>query len=183
MAPRTDAIGNVAALKDGRQVFIRPLQEEDREALAAFGRNLSKHDLLYLEDDFTDPEIIARLVNAAHAENWRQLVAVTDDGQIVAYAAAVRMHGWSNHVADIRLIVAPGYRRVGLGMQLAQAIVESARELGAIKVSVDMLAAQKAGQAIFSRLGFAVEGQLARHAVDRDGNLQDIVIMSAFMRV
>ncbi len=183
MVQRSHAVGSVAFLKDGRQVHIRPLLEDDRDALAAFGMSLSKNDLLYLEDDFTNPEIIERLSNAVRAENWRQLVAVTDEGQIVAYAAALRMPGWSNHVADIRLIVTPSWRRSGLGMHLAQAIVESARELGVTKVSVDMLAAQTAGQAIFSRLGFAVEGQLVRHAIDRDGNLQDIVIMSAFVRV
>lgn len=182
MAQRIDATGSVA-LKDGRHVLIRPLQEDDREALTAFGLSLPKNDLLYLEDDFTNPEIISRLANAARAENWRQLIAITDDGQIVGYAAAMRIPGWSNHVADITLLVTPICRRSGLGMHLAQAIVETARDLGATKVSVDMLAAQTAGQAIFSRLGFAVEGQLARHAIDRDGNLQDIVIMSAFVRV
>ncbi|GAB4441221.1 MAG: GNAT family N-acetyltransferase [Chloroflexi bacterium OHK40] len=181
MAQRTEAAGSVA-LKDGRRVTIRPLTEEDRGALAAFGQSLPKNDLLYLEDDFSNPDIIARLAFAARAENWRQYVAVTDDGAIVAWAAALRMPGWSHHVADIRLIVGPSCRRSGLGMYLAQAIVEAARELGAAKVTVDMLAAQTAGQAIFSRLGFAVEGQLARHAIDRDGNLHDIVIMSAFMK-
>lgn len=182
MVQRIEAAGTVA-LKDGRQVTIRPLMEEDRGALTAFGQSLPKNDLLYLEDDFTNPDIIARLAFAAKAENWRQFVAVADDGVVVAWAAALRMPGWSNHVADIRLIVTPACRRSGLGMQLAQSIVEAARELGATKVTVDMLAAQTAGQAIFSRLGFAVEGQLARHAIDRDGNLHDIVIMSAFVRV
>jgi L-amino acid N-acyltransferase YncA len=182
MAERIEA-ASVVALRDGRQVTIRPLVEEDRAALEAFGQSLPKNDLLYLEDDFSNPEIIARLAFAAKAENWRQIVAVTDGGAIVAWAAALRMPGWSNHVADIRLLVSPVCRRSGLGMQLAQAIVEAARELGATKVTVDMLAAQTAGQAIFSRLGFAVEGQLARHAIDRDGNLHDIVIMSAYVRV
>jgi L-amino acid N-acyltransferase YncA len=182
MAERIEA-ASVVVLKDGRRVTIRPLVEEDRAALAAFGESLPKNDLLYLEDDFSNPEIIARLAFAAKAENWRQIVAVTDGGAIVAWAAALRMPGWSNHVADIRLLVSPVCRRSGLGMQLAQAIVEAARELGATKVTVDMLAAQTAGQAIFSRLGFAVEGQLARHAIDRDGNLHDIVIMSAYVRV
>jgi hypothetical protein len=157
MAQRTEAAGSVA-LKDGRHVTIRNLLEGDRAVLTTFGQNLPKNDILYLEDDFTHPEIITRLANAAHAENWRQIIAVTDEGQIVGYTAALRMPGWSNHVANIRLIVAT-------------------------KVTVDMLAALTAGQAIFSRLGFAVEGQLARHAIDRDGNLHDIVIMSAFVRV
>ncbi len=181
MAQRTEATGSVA-LKDGRTVTIRPLLEQDRTALANFGMGLPKNDLLYLEDDFQNPEIISRLINANAAENWRQVVAVTDEGSIVAYSGALRMPGWSYHVANIRLIVDRGWRRSGLGMYMAQAIVDAARELGATKVTVDMQVALTAGQAIFSHLGFAVEGQLARHAIDRDGNLHDIVIMSAFVR-
>jgi ribosomal protein S18 acetylase RimI-like enzyme len=183
MGQRAEASGNVALLKDSRSVTIRPLQEADRSAMMVFGASLPKNDLLYLEDDFNSPEIIGRLVNAAYAENWRQIVAITDAGEIVAYSAALQLPGWSHHVADIRLIVLPEWRRSGLGVQMAQAVVEAARELGVSKVTVDMLAAQTAGQAIFGRLGFAVEGQLARHASDRDGNLQDVVIMSAFVRV
>jgi len=182
MGPRIEAASGIA-LKDGRAVMIRPLAEEDKAALGAFGAALPRNDVLYLEDDFSNPDIISRLANAAKAENWRQIVAVAEDGQIVAYSAAMRLPGWSYHVADIRLIVSPACRRSGLGTVLAQATVEAARELGVTKVIVDMLAAQTAGQAIFSRLGFAVEGQLARHAIDRDGNLHDIVIMSAFVRV
>lgn len=182
MTQRIDVVGSVA-LKDGRAVTIRPLMEQDRAALANFGLGLPKNDLLYLEDDFQNPEIITRLINANAAENWRQIVAVTDDGSIVGYSAALRLPGWSYHVANIRLIVDRAWRRSGLGMAMAQSIVEAARDLGATKVTVDMLAGLTAGQAIFSRLGFAVEGQLARHAIDRDGNLHDIVIMSAFVKV
>ncbi|NJN16333.1 MAG: GNAT family N-acetyltransferase [Oscillochloris sp.] len=182
MVQRIEA-GSSVALRDGRSVVIRALDEHDRNALDAFGNTLPRNDILYLEDDFSNSEIISRLVNASYAENWRQIVATNDQGEIVAYAAALQLPGWSEHVADIRLIVSPAWRRSGLGRHLAQAIVEAARDLGVSKVIVDMLAAQTAGQAIFSRLGFAVEGQLARHAIDRDGNLHDIVIMSAFVRV
>jgi ribosomal protein S18 acetylase RimI-like enzyme len=182
MAQRTDALSNVA-IKSGQSVIIRPLYDNDRAALTQFGEGLTKDDLLYLEDDLANPEIISRLINATHAENWRQIVGITDDDQIVAYSSARRIPGWSSHVAAVRLIVAPEWRRSGLGMHMAQEIVEAVRDMGATKVTADMLAAQSSGQAIFSRLGFAVEGQLARHAIDRDGNLHDIVIMSAFVRV
>lgn len=182
MVQRSAAMSNVA-LKDNRQVTIRALVESDRTALTEFGLSLPKDDLLYLEEDFTNPEIITRLVNASFAENWRQMVAIADDGSIAAYASARRVPGWSNHVAELRLLVKPGWRRCGLGMQMAQAIVEAARDLGAQKVTVAMLAALRAGQAIFSRLGFAVEGQLTRHAIDRNGDLHDMVVMSAFLKV
>jgi len=91
-------------LGDQRAVVIRPLGEEDQAALLAFGAALPADDLRYLEDDFQNSEIITRLINACLAENWRQIVAVVGD-VIVGYSAVRRLPGWSNHVADIVLVI------------------------------------------------------------------------------
>lgn len=166
-----------AALRNGREVEIRPLAEHDRAALLAFGQLLPQDDLLYFEDDFQSHEIIARLVNAHQAENWRQIVAEAD-GEIVGYSSVRRQAGWSSHVADIVLLVHPDWRRAGVGVALAQAIFDAAGALGASKIIVEMLDEQRSGRAIFERLGFRVEGRLSRHARDRQGNYHDLLILS-----
>jgi RimJ/RimL family protein N-acetyltransferase len=165
------------ALRDGRIVTIRPLDEGDYTALLAFGAALPQDDLLYLENDFQSPDIIRRLVNASAAENWRQIVAVSD-GAIVGYSAVRRLAGWSSHVADIHLTVSSGWRRNGLGTAMAQAIFDAARDLGVNKVIVEMLERQNAGRAIFERLGFRVEGTLNQHARDRHGERHNLLILA-----
>jgi len=166
-----------AALSNDQMMVIRPLGEEDRAALLAFGQALPQDDLLYLEDDFQSPEIIARLVNAHQAENWRQIV-VEADGEIIGYSSVRRLPGWSSHVADIVLLVSPRCRRAGVGVALAQAIFDAARDLGASKVIVEMLEEQQAGRAIFERLGFRVEGTLSKHTRDRQGQYHNLLILS-----
>lgn len=166
-----------ASLHNGETAAIRPLNEDDRAALLAFGQALPQDDLLYFEDDFQSPEIIGRLVNAHQAENWRQTVAVAD-GEIVGYSSVRRLHGWSSHVADIVLLVSPKCRRSGVGVALAQATFKAARDLGASKVIVEMLEEQQAGRAIFERLGFRVEGTLSKHARDRQGKYHNLLILS-----
>jgi GNAT superfamily N-acetyltransferase len=141
-------------LQDKRRVSIRPLMEQDRQQLHAFGLALPANDLLYLEDDYQNQEIITRLINAHAAENWRQIVAVDENGQIAGYAAARRMPGWSHHVANLRLLVGDNWRLSGLGTHLARTILEAARDLGAGKVVVEMTNEQQGAQRIFSRLGF-----------------------------
>jgi RimJ/RimL family protein N-acetyltransferase len=164
-------------LRSEQVATIRPLDGGDRQALLDFGRALPQHDLLYLEDDFQSPEIITRLVNAHQAENWRQIVAEADGG-IVGYSAARRLTGWSSHVAEITLLVKGDWRRSGLGVALAQAIFDAARDLGATKVIVEMLEQQRSGQAIFERLGFRVEGTLMGHARDRQGQARNLLILA-----
>lgn len=177
MATHVEAAAPIT-LRNGKQVTIRFLADSDREALMQFGQRLPQDDLLYLEDDLQNPDIINRLVNAYAAENWRQVVAVLDDGTIVAYSAVRRLAGWSSHVGDIQLMVGEGYRRSGLGLQMAKAIFEAARGLGVAKVIVEMLAVQVSGRAIFERLGFNREGVFSKHAHDRHGNRHDLVVMA-----
>lgn len=165
-------------LRNGQQVMIRPLAEDDRAALMRFGQQLPQDDLIYLEDDLQSPEIINRLVNASAAENWRQVVAVCDDGEIVGYSAVRRLTGWSSHVGDIQLMVESSYRRSGLGTEMAKSIFEAARGLGVAKVIVEILAVQTGGRAIFERLGFSREGIFSKHAHDRHGNRHDLVVMA-----
>lgn len=169
-APRT-------ILRDGRTVLIRPLDEGDYMALLAFGAALPQDDLLYLENDFHNPDIIRRLVNASAAENWRQVIALADRA-IVGYSAVRRLSGWSSHVADIHLTVGDGWRRSGLGTAMAQAIFDAARDLGVSKVIVEMMERQESGRAIFERLGFRVEGTLSQHVRDRHGEPHNLLILA-----
>ena len=163
-----------SVLRDGRAVTIRPLDEPDRRALP-------EGDLLYLEDDLASPEMIARLINARFAENWRQLVVSIGD-QIIGYGALRRLPGWSRHVANINLIVSAGWRRYGLGTTLAQAMVDAARDLQIDKLIVELIETQLIGRAIFDRLGFQVEGRLSNHACDRQGQHHTLLVMAQRVR-
>lgn len=181
MTLSTVAARSLTVQCNNTEVTIRPLGEADRVRLLEFGKQLPVDDWLYLETDLHNPEIIARLVNAAAAENWRQVVAVADD-QIVGYSAVRRLPGWSSHVGDIQLIISEGWRRCGLGTVLAQAIFDAARELGVDKVIVEMLETQFGGKAIFERLGFNVEGVLSDHAHDRQGRRHNLLVLAYHVR-
>ncbi len=163
-------------LQDGRLISIRPLDEGDYTALLAFGAALPQDDLLYLENDFQSPDIIRRLVNAAAAENWRQVVALAD-GAIVGYSAVRRLRlvePRRRYPSDRQQWLAA--QRLGTAM--AQAIFDAARDLGVSKVIVEMMERQNAGRAIFERLGFRVEGTLNQHARDRHGQRHNLLILA-----
>jgi L-amino acid N-acyltransferase YncA len=163
-------------LRDSRSVTLRPLEEGDRATMVAFGQSLPEDDRLYLELDFHNPNTIARLVNAAAAENWRQVVAVSD-GAIVGYSNVRLLPGWKSHVGDSHLVISEGWRRSGLGTALAQTILEAARDLGVSKVIAEMIEEQGSGRAIFERLGFRNEGVLANHVRDQHGGRHNMVIL------
>lgn len=165
------------ALRNGREVTIRSLKEQDHEALLAFGSKLPQNDWLYLRHDLQNPQTVARLASAYAAENWRQIVAVENDA-VVGYSNVRRLPGWSDHVGDIHLSVSEAWRRSGLGTALAQAISDAARDLGVAKLIVEVMEEQRAGLAIFERLGFQVEGLLRRHMRAHDGQPHNLLVLA-----
>lgn len=157
-------------------VTVRPLAEDDGDALAAFGSTLPEDDWLYLDIDLQSRNTVDRLVRAHAATNWRQVVAVAG-AEIVGYANVRTMPGWQSHVGDAHLVISPAQRRRGLGTSLAQAIIVAGAELGVIKLILEMVEEQTAGRQIFERLGFRQEGLLADQARDQHGRTHNLLVL------
>ncbi len=157
-------------------VTIRPLAEDDGDALAAFGSALPEDDWLYLDIELQNRQTVDRLVRAHAASNWRQIVAVAEH-EIVGYANVRLLPGWQGHVGDAHLVISPSRRRHGLGALLAQAILVAGSELGVVKLILEMVEEQSAGRQIFERLGFRQEGLLVDQARDQHGRLHNLLVL------
>ncbi|GAC1544470.1 MAG: GNAT family N-acetyltransferase [Herpetosiphon sp.] len=175
MANQPGVESSEIVLRDGRKVTIRPVREDDYDALHQFGMALPKDDWLYLDVDLQNANTIKRLVTAAEATNWRQLVVVDGKG-VMGYSNIRQLPGWQNHVGDIHLVVSSEYRQSGLGSELAKATITAGRDLGVSKLLMEMLTEQSAGRTIFERLGFELEGTLKRQARDYQGQDHDLLI-------
>jgi ribosomal protein S18 acetylase RimI-like enzyme len=94
------------------------------------------------------------------------------------YVAVLRLPGWSDHVGEVRLVVAPGARGSGLGRELARHALVSGVQAGLTKLVVEVVAEQGAALALFSALGFSGEALLRDHIRDRDGQLRDLMVLA-----
>ena len=111
------------------------------------------------------------------------MLVAEDDGEIVRYVAvgrATRLES-NRHVADIRgLAVAPDHQGRGLGRALVQAALDAARERGARKVTLRVLAPNTAARALYESCGFVVEG-VRRDEFFLDGRYVDDVLMARML--
>ena len=139
---------------------------------ALFGR-LPESDLTFIKSDVS----LAALAGlpAAPGRRW---VDVDDDGTVNGIAALLTLTSWSDHVAELRLVVDPATRGRGIGRKLAQHAVAHAVKSGLLKVVVEVPAAQGRITEMFLDLGFTGEALLRDHIRDRDGRLQDLLMLA-----
>lgn len=123
------------------------------------------------------------VLDRATVEGWlasdrgRRGIAV-DDGRVVGYVAVHRLSGWSDHVGELRLVVDPEARGRGLGRELARWALLQAVGCSLGKLVVEVVAEQEGAVAMFQALGFHAEGLLRDHVRDRNGDVQDLVLLA-----
>jgi len=164
------------ALRDGAAVVIKPLDVEEAPAVLKFYRSLPEEDRLFLRDDVTKPEWLRRFVARIESGEIVSLVAESD-GKIVGEATLYRaQHGWTKHVAELRIAVAPALRRSGLGTTLARELVRVATRLGAEKMVIQVVENQLGARKMFRKLGFRQEAVLRGHVKDIHGMKRDLIV-------
>ena len=168
----------ILTLPRGLAIGVRPAVPGDEAALLAFYRALPFEDRLFLKDDVTTDAWAARFMRRIARGEVQSLVAERE-GQVVAEATLARpTHGWSVHVAELRVAVARSCHRQGLGTALAGLLLEIAIDEGADKVVVEVVENQIGALQMFRQLGFQPEAVLRRHIKDVSGMRRDLLILA-----
>jgi len=173
----------VIVLKDHRVVEIRPVAGDDVERSAAFFIGLDEEERKYLRRDVTQRSVIQERINEALRRKVDRIVALYEDSIVADGSLEPERFQWSEGVAQIRIIVAPEFRRVGLGLRLVRELYVLAHQRDVTRVLARMMAPQAAARAIFHKLGFHEEFIIPRHAKDRTGAWQDMIIMRCDLAV
>jgi ribosomal protein S18 acetylase RimI-like enzyme len=152
---------------------IRRIEPADRAALEGFLDGIPDADRTFLKEDVADPEVVAAWARPGDARS-----IALDGGEVLGYVAVIPLHGWSSHIGEVRIVVAPAHRGRGVGRALARHAVVEALGLGLAKMVVEVIADQEALIAMFRALGFEPEALLVDHVRDRSGGLRDLLVLA-----
>jgi GNAT superfamily N-acetyltransferase len=158
-------------------VHVRPLDRTDERALREFFDAIPEDDRAFFKDDLHDTGLLRRWIDD---DRGIRLVA-DDDGDLAAVCAVWPGIGRESHVGDLRLVVAAGRRRQGLGQVLARHALLEALRAGLSKVSVEVVARQQGTIDMFQGLGFEPEALLRDQLRDPGGECHDLVLLSHFV--
>jgi RimJ/RimL family protein N-acetyltransferase len=163
---------------DQTRIKVRLISAGDAAGLRKFISLLPAHDLLFLSRDITHPKVLEAWIAAIDKGSVKSLVAEVDDTIIGCTAIVMHELSWSRHVGELRVLLSPAWRGIGLGRGLIQECFAQALELGLSKLSVQMTVDQRAAITAFESLGFRAEAIFHNHVRDRDGKLYDLAVLS-----
>jgi L-amino acid N-acyltransferase YncA len=176
--PHVEAYPKAIMLQDGTKVVLRPLSAEDRVPLLNFFRRVPAEERHYLKEDVTSPEVIEDWTSNIDPSRVIPMVVLVGD-EIIADATLHRSRSWAYcHMGELRVVVDPAYRNVGLGRRLIRELVDIADELGLQKVVIELEGHWKQPAIISAgSLGFRETARLGEWVRDYWGDYQDLVIM------
>jgi RimJ/RimL family protein N-acetyltransferase len=146
----------VKTLADGSRVLLRPLQQDDKQALVDLFARASQDDLEYFRDDAGKAEVVESWVDTLNLQRVFPLVAVVDD-LIVGDATLHFRERYHRHLAWVRIFLDREYRRRGIGTLMLQSLIEIARRLGLKQLYSEVVTSQPRVIKAFEDLGFQRE--------------------------
>ena len=159
MAPADDQVA--LRLADGSPVTIRPIEPEDRDALAAGFERLSPESR-YRRFFAPVPKLSRRALDyltVVDHHDHEALVAVAEDGEGIGVARFVRI---AADEAEPAVVVADDWQGRGLAGHLLDALVDRAREEGVNRFVAPVLADNHAAITLLGRLGDTTRRDLGR---------------------
>ena len=172
-----DAYPKTVTLKDGRNVVLRPLAEDDSDRLHAFFVSLPDEDRLFLRDNVTDPDLIRRWTSERDFNKVLPLVALDGDRIVADGTLHAGTTGWTQHVAQLRLVTARSHRHVGLGVLIAHDLVAMAAERNIEKIQAKIIEQDIGAMKMLVAVGFERMAVLKDMVRDQHGDNRDLVIM------
>ena len=170
-------IRKTVTLRDGRTITVRRLRPDDVQRSYEFFCALPAEDRKYLRVDVTRRDLVERRTLETDEQRAVRVVA-EDDGSIVADGTIeLEGHEWGNNVAEVRLIVARSWQRLGLGTVVARELFHLASQFRVDRVVARLMRPQVGAHRIFKRLGFHEEFLIPEHVRDQSGAWQDLIIM------
>jgi L-amino acid N-acyltransferase YncA len=152
-------------LHDGDKVSVRPLEPDDKVRLLEFFERIPEEERYYLKENVSSVKVIP-------------IVAVSGKAIVADATLHLNRTPARSHLGEVRVVVDPANREVGLGRRLIREILDIAANLGLTKVVFELVA-QREKEAVCTaeRVDFKEVATLEDWIKDFCGNYQDVIML------
>ena len=176
--PNAEAYPKDIMLRDGDKVSVRPLEPDDKIRLLEFFERIPEEERYYLKENVASAKVIQGWTSNMDFAKVIPIVAVVGNAIVADATLHLNRTPARHHLGEVRVVVDPAYREVGLGGRLIREILDIAAGLGLVKVTFELVA-QREKEAVVAaeRVGFKEVATLEDRVKDFWGNYQDVILL------
>lgn len=166
--------------KDGREVVLRSLQWEDLDDLLEFINSLVDEgaDIVRTEKATRNDEIEWLSRYLARSEKGEIINCAAEvGGKVVANSEVGKREGSMSHVAGFGIVIKQGYRGIGIGTKIMEALIEESRSVGLKILVLEVFDTNKTAKALYSKMGFKEDGRIP-NGIYKNGKYIDLIRMT-----
>lgn len=159
---------------NGLEVMIREATESDLDGVIdAFEVVAGEEIHIGTELPIDRDDMKTRLLeNHLRRDNATLFVAESDRRIVGTLSSQVH-----NGVADLGMLIVPGFRGRGIGSRLMDRLIQWCRAMGCHKITLGVWPHNKAAIGLYEKFGFEREGYRRRHWKRKNGEIWDVVLM------
>jgi len=166
-------------LRNTTRVIIRPPKSEEIEDLFNFYSDIPKSDLLIFKEDVSKWENIESWFTSDKYTKILQLITLRED-EIIANGTLHKEGLYWQDAAEIKLIVKPEYRGIGLGSKIFNILLSEVFERKLQKVIVRFASDNMSFKRIIDHYGFKPETVLRCYIQEEQTKEKKDLVVASF---
>jgi RimJ/RimL family protein N-acetyltransferase len=170
--------------KDGRHVILRTLCWEDLDdcielinSLVTEGANIAKNEKVTREEEI---EWLAGALSRMERGEKIYIVAEVDGKVIGNSEIGRRIGGYEDHVGSIGIAIKKGFRGVGIGTEMMNALIKKGRGMNLKVLTLTAFRNNKRAIHVYEKLGFEKTGRIPMK-FHKDGKYIDELILTLIL--
>jgi RimJ/RimL family protein N-acetyltransferase len=170
------------AARDGRRWTLRPARPTDSRGLASLFAAVRAEGrwLLTPPGALSQPSEAFFIGEMIRGEDGLNLVAEADGEVIGNVLVSIDRNAVSSHVGTLSIVVADGWRDVGIGSVMVRAAQDWTAAAGLVKLALAVFPDNARAIAVYEHAGFVREGLRRRQYRGEGGVLRDELLMAWF---
>jgi L-amino acid N-acyltransferase YncA len=165
-------------LKDSRTVNLDFLKEEDLPEIVDALNSVIREGVYLMHDkEIVDMELERRWYKD-HMESGMSYLVARVDGEVVGGASIEPRWGKFSHIAVFGIFIKDGFRNMGIGTQLTNALSEIARKRGFEILELSVFGSNKRAHHVYKKCGFKDIGKIERGVKMSSGTYTDNIILT-----
>jgi len=166
-------------IKGRKSLTVRPMTAKDETRILQFLKNIPLEHRLFLREDVADEKTVQGWIKSLNYDRVIPLLGEVDHKIVANGTLHLSPLRWIRHVGEIRILVDPKYRGMGIGRAVIHELFSLGISVGLERIMATQMDSEEFLIQVLVTLGFSEVARIPKHVKDMKEIKHDLVFLTA----